>query len=249
MACYDEFARFYDRFITPVDYRARAKYFDMLIKRYIGEQQNLLLDLACGTGSLSIELSRLGYDVIAVDASPQMLMEAQQKCFESGERILLLNQQMEELDLYGTINSCVCALDSLNHITDIKKLKLALSRVSLFLEPGGVFVFDMNTPYKHRELLGDNCYVYEDEKTVCVWRNRTDENLVTEIELDFFTRRKDGRYDRTGESFCERGYHAEEIKMLLSECGLRLDALYEADTLEPVNETTERYIFVAVKEK
>jgi len=248
MACYNEFARFYDRFITPVDYRARAKYFDMLIKRYIGEQQNLLLDLACGTASLSIELSKLGYEVIAVDGSAQMLMEAQQKCFESGERILLLNQQMEALDLYGTINACVCALDSLNQITDEKLLKRAISRVSLFLEPDGVFVFDMNTPYKHRELLGDNCYVYEDDDAMCVWRNRTDENLVTEIDLDFFTRRKDGKYDRSSESFCERGYDAQEVEKLLAECGLKLDALYAADTLEPVNDRTERYIFVAVKE-
>ncbi|MBQ2751639.1 MAG: class I SAM-dependent methyltransferase [Oscillospiraceae bacterium] len=248
MACYNEFARFYDRFITPVDYRARAKYFDMLIKRYIGEQQNLLLDLACGTASLSIELSKLGYEVIAVDGSEQMLMEAQQKCFESGERILLLNQQMEDLDLYGTINACVCALDSLNHITDEKLLKRAISRVSLFLEPGGVFVFDMNTPYKHRELLGDNCYVYEDDDAMCVWRNRTDENLVTEIDLDFFTHRKDGKYDRSSESFCERGYDAQKVETLLAECGLKLDALYAADTLEPVDDRTERYIFVAVKE-
>ncbi len=248
MASYNEFAEFYDRFITPVDYKARAAYFDKLIKQNIGEQHCLLLDLACGTASLSIELSRLGYEVIAVDGSEQMLSIAQQKCWETEERILFLNQRMESLDLYGTINACVCALDSLNHLTDIRALKRAVSRVSLFLEPGGVFVFDMNTPYKHRELLGDNSYVYESGDTLCVWRNRTDDALLTEITLDFFTEQKDGRYIRSGESFAERGYDAETVERLLNECGLKLKALYHADTFEPVKEDTERYIFVAVKE-
>ncbi len=248
MVSYNEFAPFYDRFIKPVDYRARAKYFHSIIQNYIGEQQNLLLDLACGTGSLSIELSKLGYDVIAVDGSAQMLSVAQQKMYDSGERILFLNQRMETLDLYGTISACVCALDSLNHITDIKALKRAVSRVSLFLEPGGVFVFDMNTPYKHRQLLADNCYVYEQGDTVCVWRNRTDEKLLTEITLDFFTEQEDGSYIRTGESFCERAYSAEVMTDILNECGLRLEAIYAADSFEPVREDTDRYIFVAIKE-
>jgi len=248
MASYNEFAEFYDSFITPVDYKARAAYFDSIIKQHIGEQHCLLLDLACGTGSLSIELSRLGYEVIAVDGSEQMLSLAQQKCWETDEHILFLNQQMESLDLYGTINACVCALDSLNHLTDIPSIKRAISRVSLFLEPGGVFVFDMNTPYKHRELLADNSYVYENEDTVCVWRNRTDETLLTEITLDFFTEQKDGRYIRRGESFAERAYDAETVEKILAESGLRLEALYHADTFDSVKDDTERYIFVAVKE-
>lgn len=248
MASYNEFAPFYDRFIKPVDYKARANYFHSIIKNYIEEQQNLLLDLACGTGSLSIELAKLGYDVIAADASPQMLSLAQQKAFDAEQRILFLNQRMETLDLYGTINACVCALDSLNHITDIRALKRAVSRVSLFLEPGGVFVFDMNTPYKHRVLLGDNCYVYEQGDTVCIWRNRTDDKLLTEITLDFFTQEENGSYCRTGESFCERAYSAEEVEKILKECGLRLESLYAADSFEPVKEDTDRYIFVAVKE-
>ena len=204
--------------------------------------------MACGTGSLSVELSRLGYEVIAVDASEQMLSIAQQKSYDEEQQILFLNQRMETLDLYGTINACVCALDSLNHLTTVSALKKAIARVSLFLEPGGVFVFDMNTPYKHKVLLGDNSYVYEDENTVCVWRNQTDDELLTEITLDFFTEQKNGSYKRTGESFCERGYDAELIKTILCECGLRLEALYASDTFEPVCETTDRYIFVAVKE-
>ncbi|WMJ84108.1 class I SAM-dependent DNA methyltransferase [Oscillospiraceae bacterium LTW-04] len=248
MASYNAFAPFYDRFIKPVDYKKRAAYFNSIIAPHIGEQK-LLLDLACGTGSLSIALSQLGYEVIAVDASPQMLSLAQQKAYDAGEQILFLNQRMETLDLYGTIDACVCALDSLNHLTDPRALRHALSRVSLFLAPGGVFVFDMNTPYKHSHLLADNCYVYEEGDTVCVWRNKTDETLLTEISLDFFTRETDGRYTRAGESFCERGYALEQITDMLTNCGLTLTALYADDGFDAPNNTSERYIFVTKKGK
>ncbi len=246
MASYNAFAPFYDRFIKPVDYNRRAAYFDQLIAPHIGEQK-LLLDLACGTGSLSIALSQLGYEVIAADASPQMLSIAQQKAYNAGESILFLNQRMETLDLYGTIDACVCALDSLNHLTDPRALRRALSRVSLFLAPGGVFVFDMNTPYKHQALLADNSYVYEEGDTVCVWRNKTDADLLTEISLDFFTRQTDGRYTRTGERFSERGYAAREITEMLSDVGLTLTALYADDGFQSPVDTSERYIFVTKK--
>ncbi len=248
MASYNAFAPFYDRFIKPVDYKKRAAYFNSIIAPQIGEQK-LLLDLACGTGSLAIALSQLGYEVIAADASPQMLSIGQQKAYEAEEQILFLNQRMETLDLYGTIDACVCALDSLNHLTDPRALRRALSRVSLFLAPGGVFVFDMNTPYKHRHLLADNCYVYEDGDTVCVWRNKTDESLLTEISLDFFTLQADGRYIRAEESFCERGYTIEQIADMLTHCGLTLTALYADDSFDVPIDTSERYIFVTKKGK
>ncbi len=246
MASYNAFAPFYDRFIKPVDYKKRAAYFDSIIAPNIGEQK-LLLDLACGTGSLAIALWALGYEVIAADASPGMLSIAQQKAFEAEAQILFLNQRMEALDLYGTIDACVCALDSLNHLTDPRALRRALARVSLFLAPEGIFVFDMNTPYKHRRLLGDNCYVYEEGDTVCVWRNKTDETLLTEIALDFFTRQADGRYTRTGESFCERGYTVEQVTDMLTGCGLTLTALYADDSFDAPDAAAERYIFVTKK--
>lgn len=209
-------------------------------------ERGLLLDLACGTGTLSVELSKLGYDVIGADASEQMLMLAQQKAFEAGERILFLRQKMQELDLYGTITSCVCALDSLNHLTDEKEFSAAIAKVSLFLEPGGVFVFDMNTPYKHEKLLGDNCYVYEDEKNMCVWQNETRDGLTT-ITLDFFSERKSGLYSRTSEEFCERAYSEEVIRRICEENALEVVRLYADDTLDAPTETSQRYIFVAVK--
>ncbi len=245
MESYNEFAPFYDRFIRPVDYPARARYFDALMRPLL-QDGRLLLDLACGTGTLSIELSRLGYEVVGVDASQEMLAYAQQKAWEADLPIRFFHQRMERLELGGCVDGCICALDSLNHITDSKTLRRALLRVAAHLLPGGVFLFDLNTPYKHRTLLADNCYCYEDGDTFCVWQNHTEE-LLTQIDLDFFTRQKDGRYLRTGESFAERGYEREEIEALLDACGFRLIAVYGDDTLEPPEETTERWIFLTQK--
>ena len=184
---YQAFASYYDRLIgNEVDYRARARYFDALIRRYADTpEQNLLLDLACGTGSLSVELSAIGYDVIGVDASAEMLAEAAAK---GRGKILFLCQAFDTLDLYGTVGAVVCALDSLNHITDAAALEAAFARVALFTAPGGVFVFDVNTPYKHREILADNTFVYDLGDLFCVWQNTTDASLQTEIALDFFLR-------------------------------------------------------------
>lgn len=246
MASYNAFAPFYDRFIRPVDYRARAAYFHMLFAQQQIGGQALLLDLACGTGSLSVELARLGYEVIGADASAQMLSIAQQKAYEAEQQILFLHQRMETLDLYGTVRGCVCALDSLNHLADERALRRAIGRVALFLEPGGVFIFDMNTPYKHRQVLADHCFVYEQGDTMCVWQNRT-EGLRTEILLDFFTHEADGRYQRAAEHFFERAYEPDVVRAVLTDCGLTPLALYAADTTAPPGPDCERYIFVAKK--
>jgi len=246
MESYNAFAPYYDRFQRGIDYAARAAYFDGLIRDFGGEK-GLLLDLACGTGSLSLALAKRGYDVIGVDQSPDMLSIAQQKAAEAGERVLFLCQSMEALDLYGTVTSCVSALDSLNHLTDEAALARAIGRVSLFLEPNGVFVFDLNTPYKHRELLADRTYVYEDEDALCIWQNETD-GTQTRITLDFFAYQGNDLYRRSGEEFCERAYDEATIRRICAEQGLAVRAVYAADTREAPAETTDRWVFVAVKE-
>ena len=167
---YNTFASFYDELTDNISYPARAAYFDSIIRRWC-PKASILLDLACGTGTLSIELARLGYDVVGTDGSEQMLSEAMQnkaralygEDFEreepsdpSIERLLFLCQPMQQLDMYGTIDAAVCALDSLNHITDPAVVQKVFDRVSLFMNPGAVFVFDVNSVYKHREVLGNN---------------------------------------------------------------------------------------------
>ena len=240
---YQAFASYYDRLIkNEVDYRARARYFDALIRRYADTpQQNLLLDLACGTGSLSVELSAIGYDVIGVDASAEMLAEAAAK---GRGKILFLCQAFDTLDLYGTVGAVVCALDSLNHITDAAALEAAFARVALFTAPGGVFVFDVNTPYKHREILADNTFVYDLGDLFCVWQNTTDASLQTEIALDFFLR-SGACYTRESERFCERAYTHETLAKLLDQAGFDLCAVCEGDIFDPPGETAQRAVYIA----
>ena len=242
MASYSAFAAYYDSFCENVDYSARAKYFDANLTKN-SSTRGLLLDLACGTGSLSCELSAMGYDVIAVDASSDMLAVARQKAEDRGQNITLLNQRMEDLDLYGTVDCCVCALDSINHITSITALRRAFKRVALFVVPGGRFVFDANTPFKHKKILADNAFVFEKSDTVCIWQNHTQGNK-TKITLDFFTKKKDGSYLRTIESFAERAYPREDLEKILEECGFSIEGIFGDDTFLPPDETTERYIFV-----
>lgn len=246
METYNQFAAVYDAMMGDVDYPARAAYFSSILKRHL-PAQGILLDLACGTGSLSEEFAKLGYDVIGVDASPEMLNCAmEKKAAESS--VLYLCQAMQELDLYGTIDATVCALDSVNHITDPAQLQQAFHRVALFTNPGGLFVFDANTPYKHTEILADNCFVYESEDCYLVWQNET-EGRLTYMDLDLFRLQPDGSYRRSTEQIEEFGYSQEEFSTLLTNAGFTLLAIYEADTFEPPKDDSERLVYVAKKGK
>ena len=209
MAGYGDFAYYYDMLTENVDYESRCEYICNLLAEN-GVSKGILLDLACGTGTMSMLLSDKGYDVIGVDASEDMLSVAQEKKMESGKDIMFLCQRMEELDLFGTINAAVCTLDSINHITDEKTVQQVFSKVSLFMEDKGIFLFDVNTPYKHREVLGDNTFIYDMDDVYCVWQNSTDKKtLLTEVSLDIFekdTEEEEDVYYRYSEEFSENGY-------------------------------------------
>ena len=160
MSGYQLFSQFYDNLTFNVDYAKRAEYIQSVLSLY-GHDMGLTLDLACGTGSLTIEFKRRGVDVFGIDGSYDMLSRAMDKAYDEDLQILFLCQQMESLDLYGTIDTCICTLDSLNHITDKEKLQQVFDRVALFMNPDGCFVFDVNTVYKHQHILADNTFVYD----------------------------------------------------------------------------------------
>lgn len=244
MASYDVFARYYDALTTNIDYSARAAYFNNLIQKHIGGQVTLL-DLACGTGSLSVELAKLGHEVIGVDGSAEMLSVAMQKAYAAETDILFLNQQMTALDLYGDIDVVVCALDSLNHLPDMKALRRTMQRVSLFLRPGGLFAFDLNTAYKHRAVLADNCYVYETDDVFCVWQNSTQDD-TTQITLDFFVPGGTG-YNRYTEHFSERAFDDAAVRDAAADSGLEVLAVYDDDSSLPPRDTSERLIYLTRK--
>jgi hypothetical protein len=180
-----------------------------------------------------------------------MLSVAQEKQMESGKDIMFLCQRMEELDLFGTINAAVCTLDSINHITDEKTVQQVFSKVSLFMEDKGIFLFDVNTPYKHREVLGDNTFIYDMDDVYCVWQNSTDKKmLLTEVSLDIFekdTEEENDVYYRYSEEFSEKGYELSEIEKWLTENKFEVLGVFEEMTKKAVSENTQRAVFLARK--
>lgn len=246
MASYGVFAKFYDQLTHNINYANRAAYFKQLIEKF-SLNAELVVDLACGTGSLSIELKKLGYDVIGVDNSADMLSVATEKKYEQALDILFLKQDMTKLDLYGTVDVTICALDSINHITEYDKLNIVFSKVSLFSNPQALFIFDLNTVYKHREILANHTYVYDLDDVYLTWQNTFEESeLMVELTLDFFEK-VDKHYRRTTEVFWEKAYESGEIEQLCKDNGFVIRAILEGDTFEPLKENSQRAVYVVQK--
>lgn len=243
---YDNFSDFYDLLTDNVEYEKRADYFCRLLSM-CGIKDGILLDLGCGTGSMSVQMANKGFDVIGVDSSVGMLNVARQKAYESGAEILLLNQNMQEIDLYGTVDCAVCVLDGINHLDGESDVKRTFKKVSLFMNKGGAFAFDVNTIYKHKNILADSVFVYEPDDLFCVWQNNYNpaDNSV-DISLDFFEE-EDGVYYRSCESFTEQAYELDSIKLWLEEAGFEVVGVFDDMTADPVKPETERAVFLAKK--
>lgn len=243
MSGYGDFAYFYDSLMDDADYDARAEYLLSLFEKY-DKAPTLLLDLACGTGNIGGRFLQKGIDVIGADCSEDMLSVAREKYPE----MLLLCQDAAELELYGTVDGAVCCLDSLNHITDYEKFSKAIARTALFLEPGRLFIFDLNTPYKHSQVLGDNTIIKEYEDLFCVWQNSTADN-ITSIELDIFALSEDGAWDRCHESITERAYTEAEVQKAVDEAGLETVAMLEDMSFDSPTEKGQRIIYVTKRKE
>lgn len=245
MRPYGVFAKYYDLLMSDVDYKSRADYICEIFRRH-GITSNLILDLACGTGAMSFELAKAGFDVIGVDGSDEMLSEAIAKR-EAENNPIFICQDMRSLDLYGTVGAAVCTLDGINHLTTPAAVKQAFERVSLFLECGGLFVFDLNSPNKIANTLGSNAYVYDRDEIYCVWQNcYNPKSKICRFDLTFFEPCGD-RYTRSGETFAERAYSTSQIEKYLKGAGLELVAAYDDMTFEKYNEKSERIVYAARK--
>ena len=243
---YGNFAKYYDALIKDVNYRERTDYIRGLFKEF-GREPTLLLDLACGTGGFSNEFAARGVSVIGVDISEEMLAVAQEKSRERGTDVLYLCQPAQSLDLYGTVDGAVCLLDSLNHITDFGELCEVFIKVSLFLEKGALFIFDLNTVYKHESVLADNTFVIEEGDVYCVWQNfYSKDERITDIVLDFFEK-ENGVYIRSGEAFSERAYTDGEIAAAAEKSGLKIEAVYGDMTRTAPKADESRAVFVLRK--
>lgn len=242
------FSEYYDRLTDDVDRHGMTDFCIAMMGRY-HEKCELVLDLACGTGTLCTEFARRGIETIGVDASADMLSEAMEKNTGLEVPVLYLCQPLERLDLYGTVDLAVCTLDSLNHLKGKRALEKALHRLQYFVEPGGLFIFDMNTPYKHRAILGNNTFLREAKGVYCAWQSEytIKENRV-ELRMDLFTEQADGSYTRTQEHFCEYAYEQEEIRAMLSAEHFNLLAVYDGYAERAPAGDTERWVFVAQRE-
>lgn len=246
---YGIFSEFYDALTANVSYDTVAQVLGSLLTRY-GKGRGLLLDLACGTGSVSVRLAEKGYEVIGVDLSPEMLSEAQNKAYTTGQNILFLCQDMTKLDLYGTVDAAVCTLDGLCHLPDEDSLSATLQKVSLFMNPGGVFLFDVNSVYKHRAVLGNNTFVYDTDEVYCVWQNTLlSDGVTVQMDLDFFEPVSDaGDYVRQSERFTERAYPRETLEAMLKKAGFTVLDVFDGYSEKPAHDTSERLLFAVRKD-
>ena len=246
---YTGFAEVYDKFMDNVPYGEWCKYLVGLLKEY-NCTGGLVAELGCGTGSLTELLAEAGYDMIGIDNSEAMLEIAMEKRAESGRDILYLLQDMREFELYGTVGAVVSLCDSMNYITEYEDLVQVFRLVNNYLDPGGVFVFDLNTEYKYRKLLGDRTIAENRENESFIWDNYYDEeSRINEYELTIFIREpgcgQEELYRKFEEVHFQRAYSMEEIRAALLEAGLKFLAAYDAFTENPPEENSERIYVIA----
>lgn len=248
MEQYRDFAFIYDELMNDVDYDKWVDYVEEIIKKEGAQVQNIL-ELACGTGNMTIPLTKKGYDIAGIDISREMLEVALEKAEKEGVELVLLQQDIAELDFDVENLDCVlCACDGFNYITYDDDLENVFTKVHELLKPGGIFIFDISSYYKLSEILGNNIYGENREDVAYMWRNCFDpeENLV-EMELAFFVKDEDGKFDRFEEIHQQRAYTEEEIIDILSDSGFEDIKVYSDFEFESSKEDSERLFFVCRK--
>lgn len=244
MENYSEFAEVYDMFMDNIPYEEWGEYLYSLLKEY-GVDNGIIADLGCGTGNITQYLAAIGYDMIGIDYSDEMLNIAMEKRDENGYDILYLNQDMREFELYGTVSGIVSICDSMNYIIEEEELLEVFKLVNNYLDIGGVFIFDMNTIYKYTQ-IGDSTIAENREEASFIWENTYyKEDNINEYDLTLFIRDEHGKYDKYTENHLQRGYSLEQIKKLITLSGMEYIGSYSAFTKEPVSDTTERMYIIA----
>ncbi len=277
MDAYTSFARVYDMFMDNVPYEEWCDYITGLLKEY-GISNGLVLDLGCGTGSMTELLAARGFDMIGVDCSEDMLEMALEKRMASGRDILYLQQDLRDLELYGTVRAVVCLCDSINYLLDVQDLETVFRLVNNYLDPGGIFIFDLNTEYKYRELLADRTIAENRDEGSFIWDNYYDEeSRINEYDLALFIPAEEadagkmgegagpdcetgaasgsgtsgeGLYRKYQETHFQRAYTLDEIREALERAGMEFLTWYDGDGdgRQAPREDSER-IYVIAREK
>ncbi len=242
MNAYTSFAQVYDLFMDNVPYEQWGQYLYSLLKEY-GIKDGLLLDLGCGTGKLTRIMEGYGYDMIGVDNSYEMLDIAREA---SSEAILYLLQDMREFELYGTVRAIYSACDSMNYILEEEELKQVFALANNYLDPGGLFVFDINSPYKYKEMLADNTFAENREEGSFIWENYYDEEeKINEYDLTLYIKNTEKAFQRFQEVHYQKCYGLEIIQKLLEEAGMEFVTAYDAYTKNPVSCKSEKILVIA----
>ena len=249
MDAYTSFASVYDTFMDNIPYEEWAEYLIGLLKEY-GIQDGLVADLGCGTGNMTELLSAAGYDMIGIDNAEEMLEIAMEKKATSGKDILYLLQDMREFELYGTVGAIVSICDSINYITEEEDLLEVFRLVNNYLDPKGIFIFDFNTEYKYKYVLGDQTIAEDREDCSFIWDNYYyEDEKMNEYELSLFIREgEDGLYRKYQETHFQKAYDLKTIQSLIEQSGLEYMTAYDAFTKDAPSEESER-IYVIAREK
>ena len=258
MEAYGDFAYVYDEFMDNTPYERWCAYLCESIRKYgvsrpdreakdvLESEKNLVVDLGCGTGTLTQMLYDAGYDMIGVDNSEEMLSVAMEKRDLAGSEILYLLQDMRELELYSTVGTVISVCDSINYILEEEELLEVFRLVNNYLYPGGLFIFDFNTVYKYEEVIGDATIADNREECSFIWENYYhEEEEINEYDLTVFVQEENGLFRRFQENHYQRGYRPETIRALLGEAGLEVVEMLDGDTREQVTAESERIYVVA----
>ncbi len=274
MEAYTDFAKVYDEFMDETPYHEWAAYIAQLISGYgislpynkdnskkddsleeesdeekLSQERNLVVELGCGTGRFTEEMAALGYDMVGVDNSSDMLGIARNKLEKSGFDIMYLEQDMSELDLFCTAGTVVSVCDSINYLIEDEQILKTFKLVNNYLYPGGLFVFDFNTLHKYRDVIGDVTIAENRDDCSFIWENFFDEETcINEYDLTVFIKTGDPNkdiFERSVETHLQRGYTLSQMKEFVAGAGMEFVAAIDADTHEEPTDESERIYILA----
>lgn len=246
---YEVLANVYDGLNRDIDYSEWADFLEEIFRRYSDKKISSIVDLGCGTGSMTLELAKRKYDMIGIDNSPDMLVVARTRDFKKSG-ILWLEQDITEFELYGTVDVAISCLDCVNHITDPKKLDSMFKWVNNYLEPNGLFIFDVNSGYKFENVYSDNAYILEDERSYCGWQNLYNKNTgLCTFYLTVFEEQDDGSYIRQDGIQSERYYSDRKIKNALKKNNMECLASFSSFNFDLPSDESARIYYIAKTNK
>ena len=245
MEAYNEFAKVYDTFMEDTPYEKWVAFIEDCMKKH-SITPHILCDLGCGTGKMCTMFAEQGVEMIGIDNSEEMLMVAREHAMQQEQNILYLLQEMSDFELYGTVDVIYSSCDSINYLLEEEEVLQTFKWVNNYLEPQGLFIFDMNTPYKYENILGDKTFAEQTEDAAYIWENHYDqEEGINEFIVNFFIKDKKDKYKRTEECHYQRAYTIEEIKHLLEQAQLELIGIYDDYSEVAYHEKALRATFVA----